>query len=177
MNKYCNKCCTTKDILEFNKDKTKKDGYHTCCRTCRSVVTKIWAATNRHKRNLNNKKWRLKNKDYQNQYNKLRKKKDPLFHTIINLRRRLNKRLYSLKWRKSSSFNKYIGCNKEQLINNLQAKFEPGMTWDNYGKWHIDHIIPLASAKTETELYQLCHYTNLQPLWAEDNIRKGDKWQ
>lgn len=48
------------------------------------------------------------------------------------------------------------------------------MTWDNYGKWHIDHIVPLVSAKTEEEMYKLCHYTNLQPLWALDNIKKGD---
>jgi hypothetical protein len=51
------------------------------------------------------------------------------------------------------------------------------MSWDNYGfyGWHIDHVIPLSSAKTEEEVYKLCHYTNLQPLWAEDNLKKGSK--
>lgn len=49
------------------------------------------------------------------------------------------------------------------------------MNWDNYGKWHIDHIIPLASAKTEEEMCNLFHYKNLQPLWASDNFRKSDK--
>jgi hypothetical protein len=49
------------------------------------------------------------------------------------------------------------------------------MSWDNYGEWHIDHIIPLASADTEEEVLKLYHYTNLQPLWAIDNIRKGSK--
>jgi hypothetical protein len=51
------------------------------------------------------------------------------------------------------------------------------MTWDNYGVggWEIDHIIPLASAKTEEEVYKLCHYTNLQPLWANENFKKGKK--
>ena len=51
------------------------------------------------------------------------------------------------------------------------------MTWENHGHggWHIDHIIPLDSALSEEELYKLCHYTNLQPLWAKDNIRKGNK--
>jgi hypothetical protein len=49
------------------------------------------------------------------------------------------------------------------------------MSWDNHGKWHIDHIIPLASAETEEDIYRLSHYTNLQPLWAEDNWRKNSK--
>ena len=49
------------------------------------------------------------------------------------------------------------------------------MSWENHGEWHIDHKKPLASAKTEEELKKLCHYTNLQPLWALDNIRKGAK--
>lgn len=47
------------------------------------------------------------------------------------------------------------------------------MNWQNQGKWHIDHIKPLASAKSVDEIYELCHYSNLQPLWAKDNYTKG----
>jgi hypothetical protein len=59
----------------------------------------------------------------------------------------------------------------------IESKFLNGMSWDNYGLngWHIDHIIPLCSAKTEEEFYKLCHYTNLQPLWAKDNWKKSNK--
>jgi len=46
------------------------------------------------------------------------------------------------------------------------------MTWESYGKWHVDHIIPLCSAETNEEIVDLCHYTNLQPLWTDENIRK-----
>ena len=51
------------------------------------------------------------------------------------------------------------------------------MSWDNYGLygWHIDHIVPLSNAKTEDDFYKLCHYTNLQPLWSLDNLKKSNK--
>ena len=59
----------------------------------------------------------------------------------------------------------------------IQSKFKPGMTMENQGKWHIDHIIPCASFDLRCPVQQLAcfHYNNLQPLWAEDNIRKRDK--
>ena len=60
-------------------------------------------------------------------------------------------------------------------MNHLEKQFEPWMTWENHGEWHIDHIIPLSSANTKEEMIPLFNYKNLQPLLAEDNIRKGDK--
>lgn len=87
-----------------------------------------------------------------------------------NLRKRLNK---LLKFNgKSHIVN--LGCSVEQLKKYLESKFQVGMTWDNYGKWHVDHIKPLS--KFDIANYkEACHYTNLQPLWAKDNIRKGNK--
>jgi hypothetical protein len=68
-----------------------------------------------------------------------------------------------------------IGCTPDFLKKHLEEKFVIGMSWENRNEWHIDHIIPLSSAKTEKELYELCYYTNLQPLWIQDNLKKSNK--
>jgi len=60
----------------------------------------------------------------------------------------------------------------------IENKFTIGMTWENYGRggWEIDHIIPISSAKTKEDVLKLCHYTNLQPLWWRDNLKKSNKY-
>jgi hypothetical protein len=80
---------------------------------------------------------------------------------------------------KSITTEKLLGCTFEYARSHLEAQFTKGMGWDNYGVngWHIDHIIPCASFDlTDPDQQRQCfHYTNLQPLWAEDNLRKSDK--
>jgi hypothetical protein len=76
---------------------------------------------------------------------------------------------------KSDSTINMLGCTIEELWKHLESKFKPGMTKENHGKWHVDHIIPCAIfdlSKPEEQI-KCFHYTNLQPLWAIDNIRKG----
>ena len=68
-----------------------------------------------------------------------------------------------------------MGCSFEFLKIHLESKFQKGMAWINYGKWHVDHIIPLSSATTVESISKLCHFTNLQPLWAFDNLSKNGK--
>ena len=79
--------------------------------------------------------------------------------------------------KKNNSSLKLIGITPIELKEHLEKQFTQDMSWDNYGfyGWHIDHIIPLSSAKTEEDIYKLCHYSNLQPLWAEDNFKKSNK--
>jgi len=77
---------------------------------------------------------------------------------------------------KSNSTTKSLGCTIVELKIYLESKFQPNMSWDNYGEWHLDHIKPLASfdLNNPDEYAKACHYTNLQPLWAIDNIKKSD---
>lgn len=112
---------------------------------------------------------------YRRVYSKERKATDPLFKLGHAVRNRLLKILRKRNLKKTESLPEYLGCSVEALRAHLESQFQVGMTWDNRGAWHIDHIIPLSSAKTEAEIYLLCHYTNLQPLWAADNLKKGAK--
>lgn len=76
---------------------------------------------------------------------------------------------------KSRKSELILGCTIEEFMAHLESKFTAGMSFENHGEWHIDHIVPLATAETEDDVIRLCHYTNLQPLWARDNISKGSR--
>ena len=104
-----------------------------------------------------------------------RLKTDPNFRLICYARSRMN---FFLKGRKSKTTMELLGVpNLEFLWQHLEKQFQLGMTKENYGKWHVDHIIPCASFDfSDPEQQKKCfHYTNLQPLWASDNISKGSK--
>jgi len=100
-----------------------------------------------------------------------------LVRLSLNMRRRVSLFLKSKVIRKTSKTFQYVGCTPKELKTYLENKFQPGMTWDNYGMngWHIDHITALSRAKTEDELMKLFHFTNLQPLWAKENQKKYNK--
>tara|TARA_A100001011_G_C14050953_1_gene731828 strand:- start:108 stop:707 length:600 start_codon:yes stop_codon:yes gene_type:complete len=78
---------------------------------------------------------------------------------------------------KRENMEDIIGCSRQFLREYLKRKFKPGMTWDNHGLWHIDHIVPLKKFDPNSieDVKKANHYTNLQPLWASENIRKKDK--
>jgi len=82
--------------------------------------------------------------------------------------------------KKSKTSKNLLGCSLEVLKFHLECYFTKGMSWDNYGYygWHIDHIKPCAAFDlTDPEQQKQCfHYTNLQPLWAEDNMKKSDNY-
>jgi hypothetical protein len=109
-----------------------------------------------------------------------RRNSDPSFKLRMNLRHRVWTALQANKASKSTGIDDLVGCSLEKLVKHLEGQFTDGMNWDNYGRdgWHIDHIRPCASFDlADPEQQRQCfHYTNLQPLWAADNIRKGAVW-
>jgi hypothetical protein len=121
------------------------------------------------------KQYRENNREKRNQYEINRKKTDIIFRLKHLVRNRILKFLNLKKINKKHKTFEIIGCTPQELKIHLEQKFIDGMSWENQGKWHIDHIIPLSSATNEEELYKLCYFTNLQPMWATDNIKKGNK--
>jgi hypothetical protein len=139
------------------------------------IYHKTWRENNKEKISGKNKIYNKYNIEYNKNYYKKRKQIDPLFKLKCNLGSRMNSALKAKKYIKSKCTIDMLGCDFETFKAHLEKQFTKGMTWNNKGEWHIDHIIPCASAKTEEELIKLFHYTNLQPLWAFDNLSKGSK--
>lgn len=110
-------------------------------------------------------------------YRRKRAQEDINFRLLIRYRTRLYKTLKGIC--KSLRTTELIGCSIEELKRHLEKQFKDGMSWGNYGEWHVDHIIPCAmfDLTNEEELRKCFHYTNLQPLWAEENIRKSAKYE
>jgi hypothetical protein len=123
------------------------------------------------------KKWITENREAYNQYFRTMKKNNPLYKLSCTVRGRINNILKIKSIKKKYKTFDVIGCSSEFLKGYIENQFTNGMNWENHGQfgWHIDHRIPLDSAKTEDEIYKLCHYTNLQPLWWEDNLHKSTK--
>jgi hypothetical protein len=108
-------------------------------------------------------------------YCKKRYSTDPLFNLAYRVRRRIKVFLKGRGLDKRTATRQMIGCDTATLKKHLESLFVEGMSWSNKNQWHIDHIIPLASAQTEADILNLCHFSNLQPLWAKDNLTKGSK--
>ena len=126
------------------------------------------------------KEWKIKNpvKAKQHKRNNVKKRmmNDPIFKLKTIIRRLINICFDGDKgYSENSKTYKILGISYEGYKKHLQDRFTEGMIWENKGKWEIDHIIPFSTAKTEEEVYRLSHYTNLQPLWREDNNRKSNK--
>ncbi len=135
------------------------------CPEARKAYHREYARKNRERIRKHKSKWNKNNTKY------FREK----YHNDVNhrlaasVRNRLNRVI------SSGRAMRHLGCTIEELKLWLESQFETGMTWDNRSEWHIDHILPLAEfdLSNSEERDVACHFTNLQPLWAADNLEKG----
>ena len=191
------KKCTRERINKYrvkNKEKVNKWNRETYYRNYDShkVTKKNYRDKTKEQQKIRAKHWRKNNVDVIKKYqqdnrehlNKMallrvtkRKKNDKLFSLICSVRARFNGFLKKNNISKKNKTFDIVGCTPEFLREYIEKKFIQGMSWDNHGRngWHVDHIVPLSSAKNEDEIYKLCHYTNLQPMWEKDNIKKSNK--
>ena len=126
------------------------------------------------------KNWRTVNKDRLWKLRKQRIKNDPELKILCNLRSYVSTKIRRFDGIKCDKTVNLLGCSILDFRNHLQSKFQIGMTWENYGRkgWHIDHIKPCDSfnLKEESEQRKCFHFSNMQPMWAIDNLKKGCKF-
>lgn len=186
--KYCSKKCSIKGYNDTHKDEAKK--YYKKNKDIISERNKKFYEKNKDIILKRNKKFREDNKDKikkQTQKNKHKKREqerkriqgDINFKLRKIIRSRACKTIKKNSGKKAYKTEQLLGCSIQEVRCHLEKQFKEGMTWDNYGNngWHIDHIIPCASFDlTDPEQQKKCfHYTNLQPLWAKENMSKGSK--
>lgn len=150
------------------------------CKLCERLTDKLRYKKDSVKFVEKSRRFRESNPDY----NRFWRQVNPNYDRIrldniqIKLTKRLRTRLWkALKGYRVGSAVKDLGCSIEYLKFWLEYQFQPGMTWDNYGEWEIDHIKPLSKFNLEdrNQLLIACNWINLQPLWQQDNRQKGSK--
>lgn len=143
--------------------------------------SKAWRAENRERVKARNRKWREENPERAREHyaRKQAARNQTPRGRIEWAIRGAARRIKRYGGGKLDSSVALLGCTLEEARAHIEGQFAPGMTWENHGEWHIDHIRPLASFDlTDPEQVQAAsHYTNLQPLWASDNISKGASFE
>jgi hypothetical protein len=152
----------SKAYREANKDKIK-------------AQLKAYREANKDKIKAQLKAYREANRANINAHQIKRRKEDALFKLKCTLRSHSSRAFKRIGLSKPTKTEHLLGCLWEEAKTHIESLFYEGMSWDNYGKWHIDHIVPIASATTLEEAIKLNHISNLQPLWAKDNLSKGSK--
>ena len=151
-----------------------------------SVIKKNYSLENIEKRNKYRKEnhliliaWKEKNRDKMRAYHSLYRRNKRISSVQFKLADRLRVRFNKIMRGKSRSekFLEILGCNMDFLRDYLEIKFKDGMSWKNIGQWHIDHIKPICNFNLtlNDEIRKAFNYTNLQPLWAQENLSKGRK--
>ena len=167
--KKCSKCDNVKPLADYYKNAASKDGHRPNCKACVAVYDRLYR----------DKQCKRDRKEYFAAYVRNKRATDDNYRLADNLRTRLYTALQGNG--KAATTEELLGCTFEQAVAHIEVQFTEGMSWAKMGVngIHIDHIRPCASFDlTDPEQQRECfHYTNLQPLWAKDNLRKADKWE
>lgn len=177
--KLCKVCVTEKPYAPKPKRNVKASGFYgLVCWDCFLVAQRCTRGTleGRALDASKYKAWVLKNPEYRKNYDAARRSVDTMFKLQGNFRALIRSSFRKKNWSKTTKTQMLLGCTFEEFIAHLQSKFKEGMALENHGDWHIDHIKPCATATSAEELAALFHFTNLQPLWATENLSKGCKY-
>ncbi len=190
--KKCTKCLVEKPVDEFYKESKGKDELRSDCKRCTNKKTNRWRKKNPEKWMTNQAIWHKNNLEKANANSRKWNREHPEKHIASSIKWRKSKlKNYlsscigsairkSLKGnKKGRSWENLVGYSVEDLQKHIEKQFKLGMTWENYGKWHIDHIIPKDvfnfSCPEDIDFRHCWALKNLQPLWALENIFKHNK--
>lgn len=162
----------------YEKNKEHANEVSRVWREKNKEYTRAYAKKNKERKKQIKKTWDEKNREHIREYEQTRYTTDIHFRLTCVLRSRLYKVVKN--GQKTGSAVQDLGCTIEEFRVYVEKQFVEGMSWDNWGPdiWHLDHIKPLASFNLmdRKQFLQACHYTNIQPLWAEDNLSKGSNY-
>ena len=182
--KFCYKCNRMLPLSCFHKRTTSKDGVRSNCKDCskqynfdrytrlaRTITKRRYGVCNTNKTSRQKELSRLRH------YTRTKERllNDPLFRLTHNMRSLIGQAFRKRGYTKKSKTYEILGCSFDDFKIYIENQFTEGMSWDNRSEWHLDHIVPVSFGKTELEIIALNHYTNFQPLWAIDNIKKSNK--
>lgn len=230
--KICKKCKENKNLIDFYKSKSYKDGYYTSCKKCESDRTLNYYNNNKEEQKSKRKKRYIKNHESElkkkREYDKknreaVNKKARERYHNnieyskeyyinnkeiilernkkwiennkeyfkilncenskrwsknnphVVVWRQILYRTIKKFKKKKELTTNEMLGYSAMELKIHIESLFEIGMSWENWGEWHIDHIIPLCTFNKESPISEINSLTNLRPLWATDNLKRKKK--
>ena len=173
----------TREWAAANRDRKRAydRAYHQANRELRTARERERYKSDKEVILARNKAWREANRDSRRpairEYAAKRRAENECLVLIDRARSRVRSALLRCRTPKRQQTLKLIGCTAVFLRAWIESKFLPGMTWGNIREWHVDHIIPLSAFDLTDECQQAAafHYTNLQPLWAKDNLRKSNK--
>lgn len=136
---------------------------------------RIYRESNREALAEKQRLWLAENREWHREYQRNRRANDPVFRFVDYTRARLRKILNGI--RSHPEALALLGCTRQEWRDHLESQFTDGMSWENHGEWHVDHIIPVSSFdQSDPEQRKICwNFSNTQPLWAADNAAKGNK--